>query len=255
MTIQNRNGERGTALLMAISLLGLFLYMGLSYFRYMELEKSGTDIMVNEARARGIAEAGLQAALGELEAAAGANALAGAAGEKTYAFPRYRVAWTGEARVSEVDPDRVARASVRVSDEAAKLNLNRIEASALARILQVDEAAAQRIAENRSAGKADADRGWFLSVDDLQSRGLLTEEEFLALDLEKLTVFPGGPSTGGPARPCFTIVSDSTVGKTLDGKEFETAHARASAVVLFGDDGGYEILHWKLEKHGGGDAG
>lgn len=245
MTIRNRKSERGAALLMAISLLALFMYMGSEYVRYMLLEVSTVEISENRARARSIAAAGVQAALGDLgmvlEPDAGSTKVLG---RKEYPFNTYRTPQTGEARLPVPDPDRVARADVVISDETRKLNLNSAPAAALMRVLKVDEQTAQKIVQSRGP------RRWFLSVDDLRTRGLLTEGQFAAVALEKLTTFPAGEAAG----PCFKIVSDSTVAKKVNGEEYEAVHAHVSAVVVFGDDGDYEVVYWNTQKRPDSDA-
>jgi hypothetical protein len=82
----------------------------------------------------------------------------------------------------------------------------------------------------------------------------------------------GGPATSvegnaslGLASRCFRVVSEGRYAKLLDEAAYQSASpndrgryisnsasGRVEAVILFSDDGAYEILHWR---RGRGDAG
>ena len=69
MNIHTKHPRRGAALIMALTMLALFTVLGTLYVSNMSTELSRADRALREARARQTAQAGIEAAVGELERA------------------------------------------------------------------------------------------------------------------------------------------------------------------------------------------
>ncbi len=199
----NKGHQRGAALIFALTLLTLFAVLGTSYVVSMSLELDEADLELREARAGQLAEAGVQAAIGELSVAvrAGNQGDVVVQGEKVYEFPAYQGMMTQEGYVLESQP-RVSNARVVVSDESGKLNLNHAPASMLRMVLNVDGATARKITSSLPLPtifqpEKGPGRQWLAGVDELLSRNLLSEEQYAAVDTSLLTTL----SVANHARP------------------------------------------------------
>lgn len=190
--------DAGVALITALALLFLFSLLGGAYVSYMVYEKQQTDLDVMSTRSRLVAEAGVQAAIGSLGAALKANA------EWPHSLDvpiaDYGLAADGTLAVEGA----VGKATVTISDENGRVNLNLAPTRVLAAILKVDHGAARAIQNTMPRQESDAaapnvsgERRWLASVDELVTRGLLAPEKFAALDKTLLTVYSTG--TAEPA--------------------------------------------------------
>ncbi|MBI2435097.1 MAG: general secretion pathway protein GspK [Candidatus Hydrogenedentes bacterium] len=311
--VQRLQEERGAALVIAVTLLFLFVVLGAAYVKFGYLEIDETNFALRQARAETLAEAGINAAIGNIHQALGQNQAANALGTTNYAFPSYKAAKDSDPPVLEALENREAFATVSVRDESGKVNVNHAPASVLQRVLNVDGATARAITASlprSEAGAAPAEGSrWLLSLDDLASRKLLTPEQFEKLDQSLVTtstvadhahpgaylsintapaevlaavldvpaeqaqqimakgpfnsiaalaeaagktvdtfnLHPEWPMTDGMVAPftiqpnCFRIASSATYKAVSEGHE---ATASAEAVVLFHEDGSYEIVDW-----------
>jgi DNA uptake protein ComE-like DNA-binding protein len=188
-SLQPTTTRRGAALLVALSLLALFVMLGMLYAQRMEIELVKADRTQNDARAHAIAAAGVNAALGDIARAAAAKQLVQVLDKPmTVAVPVYRPEWNGKELAVKEAKGRKSEAVVTISDESAKVNLNHAPASVLQRILNVDGATARAItAALPRAGEAD--KRWMAGVDELLTRHLLTPEQYTAADKHLLTVY------------------------------------------------------------------
>jgi len=193
-----RRRNKGAALIMAIALLALFTTLGTLYVRRMNLDLQRVDFEMRTARARIVAEGGVYAALGDLQRALQGKQLVQILDKPiSYAFPTYAGIRGPEGLELAVQDNRRAVAEVLITDENGKVNLNHAPASVLQRVLGVDGNTARKITSSlpRDAAPAPPGQGetreehWLIGVDELLSRGLLTAEQYAAIDPSLVTTF------------------------------------------------------------------
>lgn len=185
-----RSRRRGAALIIALALMTIFSILGTMYVRHMALQLDEENYAARRAQARQLAVAGIQAAIGDLRQAVAAQAPPGGlAGEgRIYDFNAYQGVWSGKGLQTRAREDRRAQAHVTVADENARVNINHVPASVLARVLGVDSATARAIAQHLPRPGEQAEPGqWFLHPGGLVEAGLLTEEQFAAVDQSLIT--------------------------------------------------------------------
>lgn len=200
-----KRNRQGAALILALTLMTIFSVLGTSFIVSMSLELDEARLAQRETRARHLAEAGIHAAIGDLGVAVRESRQADLLAQRvrTYEFPAYRGVMTDDGYALERAP-RISYAEVTVSDESGKLNLNHAPASMLRLILNVDGATARNITSSLplpslfAPGTKD-ERKWLSGPDELLSRGLLTPEQYAALDLSHLTTLTV-PATAKPER-------------------------------------------------------
>lgn len=193
--IYSNDRKRGTALVMAIGVLGIALALGMAYVKFMETELDSANFELRKSRARAIAEGGISTALVTLTQAVQAkqaNALTGQ--PQTFSFPAYDLAFSGGEHVIQRNENRTATANVSITDESAKVNLNCASAAVLQAALKVNAATAQKI--YASLHKPD-NRQWLASIDDLAVRELMPAAQVATLDPTLVTVV----SAADPAHP------------------------------------------------------
>jgi type II secretory pathway component PulK len=184
--VKRRRDAEGLALVTALGLLALFAVLGMAWVDYMALEQREARLDVEAARARVLARAGLQAARGAVEAAIADGTLGEFLDtEHTIEFPAYQD--TGDGIVE--DANYRGEAKVRVADECARININFAPTAVLMKALGISGAKARQIRKSLPVPGKDGGKGrWFASVDELVTRGFLTEQQFAALNKEILTV-------------------------------------------------------------------
>ena len=167
---------------MAILLLGLFAIMGTAWLAYMVQENIGTDETIRQARARQAATGGIEAAIGAIEQAL-ANDSVNELIEKPSEFGVAIYDYTGDALA--VRDGEGGTATVTISDECARININHATPKVLAALLGVDRQTARRIRgrlprpdEVAVLSDSGPAKPWFTSLDDLRTSGLLGETEF-----------------------------------------------------------------------------
>lgn len=188
---------RGSALMLAIGLLVIFSALGTAYLTRMVTENEANAVEIRQARARALAAAGIQVGIGALQQAReqDQNNLDGVLGETTHSFPTYEGVRDNEGLQLEVFSGRRAETRVTISDESGKVNLNHAPASVLQLVLGVDGETARGITgslprpDESPEQAAENGRRWLLGVEDLLDRGLVTEEQYAAIDRDLVTVY------------------------------------------------------------------
>lgn len=169
--------DRGAALLTALGILVLFVMLGSAYVQYMAIEKDEADYEIRKARARMLAEGGLYAGIGEIQAAI----TRGETPVERYEFRLPIYVYRGQG--TEVFPQTV---EVVVRDENARINLNHAPLSVLTSVGFDPSQARALIASLPGSGKSGA---WLTSLDELRTRKILSLEEFGKIDKELFTVY------------------------------------------------------------------
>lgn len=188
--------RRGTALVIAVSLLALFTTLGMLYVRAMSTEIEKSNLALRRARARNLAIAGVRAAIGDLERAVDQGQLVQILSKpRTYQFNTYTSVRTTAGRQMQPFENRRAVATVTITDESGKINLNHTPAKALKEVLGVDIATALGIrislpgTKPKQLRKKGVPKQWLVGVHDLASRGLLTKEQFEKVDTSLVTTY------------------------------------------------------------------
>lgn len=196
-----RRNDRGTALVLALSLLAIFGILGSVYVRYMSLEVVTTDMQVRKARAEHLASAGVEIALEGLRQEILNPDRYNVRGATTaFNFTTYEGIGVGDAGVAATElgvaaeadakPEpRLAVANVTIYDESSRINVNHAPAGVLQRALKVDANTARAVASSVPAGATGPKSQWLLGLDELVAQNRLTQEQFDALDPSELTVF------------------------------------------------------------------
>lgn len=183
--------DRGAALIFALSLLAIFGFLGAAYVGYMNLNLVESDLDLRKARARHLAAAGIEIAAAGLrqEVLTPSHAAMTRGVPVTFELPTYDGIGHGDAGIEprEMNVTRVARTTISVTDEGARVNLNHAPASALQKMLGVDGDTARNIAASVPRGAQGADARWFMAVDELLGRGLLTKAQYDLIVPEALT--------------------------------------------------------------------
>jgi hypothetical protein len=188
----HHNKNRGAALIMALSLLGLFVALGTLYIRHMTLEIDRSNIQQRQLRARLVAESGFHAALADLTQALNEGQVHQRLGKTyTYEFPVYEeIASLDSGFQGQVEGNRLAVAEVTVLDESGKVNINHAPASVIQSLLDIDGETARAIVGGLPGRPgADENGAWYLRLDDLVTRGYLSREDFNSIDTSLLTTF------------------------------------------------------------------
>ncbi|MBI1319120.1 MAG: hypothetical protein GC168_09250 [Candidatus Hydrogenedens sp.] len=204
MSKRPHKAQRGAALVFAISLLAIFAVLGTAYVVSMATGLQSADLQVREARASHMAEAGIQAAIGDLSLAVREGRQRSLLGESAYQFPAYKGVYNGD-RVMLERTERIAAANVTILDESGKANLNHVPVSVMQLLLGVDGQTARLIATSLPgrpffSGEKPDERRWMHDTDDLVERGWLSEEAAGQLDpslLSFVNVPPGDTRPSG----------------------------------------------------------
>lgn len=179
--VRKPRGDRGAALIFALSMLVIFGAIGVAYVGYMNESLADSDFDLRKARARELAVSGIEiAAAGLREEVLSANNRVPRGAVTTFDLPIYKDITQGDDGIKTVGMNmtRVARATVSVYDEGARVNLNHAPVSALQKVLGVDGDTARTIAGSVPRGAQGPDARWFVSIDELLSRGLLTKSQY-----------------------------------------------------------------------------
>ena len=196
-----RHDERGTALVLALSLLTIFGILVTYFVGYMNLELRETNLGVRQARADHLAVAGVQVALEGLRQEVLYPDRGNIRGEaRSFEFTTYNGIAVDDGGTSAAvlgapeTPDgrlqpRLAMAEVIIFDESSRVNVNHAPAGVLQRILKVDASTARAVASSVPAGATAPGGQWLLGLDELISPSRLTPAQFAALDPAQLTVF------------------------------------------------------------------
>ncbi len=216
------NPSRGAALLLALSVLALFMFMGTVYIRFMSLEVEISEVRERQHRAQMTAEAGFQIAVGEILQARSKGETIQLDLPRIYALPVYTGMQTAAEGVeATLEPRRRAAVTVTIEDENARLNLNHTPPRVLQRALGIDRVIAQAIYQGLPSN--DAEGAWYLRPDDLVARGIVSEEEYQNLDLSRVSTI----NVPNPAQPephlNLNSVPEDILAAVLDLSEAEAA--------------------------------
>lgn len=192
--------NRGTALVLALSMLAIFGILVTYFVGYMNLELVETDMAVRNARAEHLAAAGVQIALEGLRQEVLDPTRYNNRGVTTaFDFTSYnginvddegvKASELGAPETPSAKPQsRLAVARVTIYDESSRINVNHAPAGVLERALKVDPNTARAIATSVPAGATVPDGQWLLALDELVGPNRLTQAQFDALDPAQLTV-------------------------------------------------------------------
>ncbi len=174
-------GNKGVALLIAISLLGVFALLGMYYVRDSETELQRTILLLDEMKAKNYAKAGLNLALAELERAWRTDKIQDLLSRCPLEFdcPYYKQTYSSNEALSLEPSDNVqVKVRVQIFDESGKINLNCSPASVLQKILNVDGETARQIVSNLpTPGMNSTNQRWIYLIDELYDRGWLKKEK------------------------------------------------------------------------------
>lgn len=188
-----RHQERGAALVLALSLLAIFGILGTSYIKYMNLSLEESDQDLRVRRADHLAVAGVEFALEGLRMEVMSPNHSVQKGETIAGIPfdSYFGISDGESGVvtQAMPQERLATADVTVYDESGRLNINHASPDALQKLLGVDANTARKIASSVPRGGQSGDKKWFLALDELVTRGFLTQDQFDLVIPTLLTTF------------------------------------------------------------------
>lgn len=176
----HRGTRRGAALIAALSMLLLLTMLGTSYVGYMSLEQKESLLSVQTTRARYLADAGVYAAIGQIQAAIRENQVPQT--EYTFEIPLY-MSVRGELEAAQ------QTVTVQVTDESALVNINHVERAVL-EALGIPRHAAREIRnELARPTAADEPAKWFANVQGLRTRGFVSGQNFQDLKLDSMTVY------------------------------------------------------------------
>lgn len=164
-----RRKNIGVALLLAISVLGLFSMLGMYYVRDSELELRRTQMYIDDIRANIYADAGVQLAMAELQRAWHNDTLVNFSTMNRILeveIPYYKSFYLGKSG-SRIEPSDTYKAKIHIEffDESGKININCSSAGLLQKVMNVDGETARQIVGrlNQSAPK----QKWFYLQEDL----------------------------------------------------------------------------------------
>lgn len=191
----------GVALMIAISVLGVFALLGMYYVRDNETELRRAVILIDELKANNYAKAGLNTALAELNKARQTNSVPELLSKcpLQYEYPYYKQVWNVNDNLPLEPSDTVkVNVLIHIYDESGKVNINCSPASVLQKILKIDGASARQIVSNLNAQTNVSDKGrWIYLVDELFSRGWLNKNQVDVNSFQYLSSW----NAGDPERP------------------------------------------------------
>lgn len=176
--------DQGVALVAALAMLMIFVLLGTGYVRYMRIDHDSGVFDARKARARQLAVGGVNAAIGNLREALRTDT----APEREYSLelPIYVLDIESDTLTAPI-PQRV---SVRIEDEAARININHAPRELLEAIgMERGQYRKLRNSLPKDSVPGASERRWLSRVDGLRTRGILETREFKKLDQDILTVY------------------------------------------------------------------
>lgn len=192
--------NRGSALVLALAVLGVIVTFGFAMYRFTILERDALTGEINADRARWDAKSGVEHAIGELQAALASgqvDALLNTPLEPVsigvYHLANARL---GADSAPPVPDDRYeSTAAVTIGDECARMNVNLAPPAVLISILHIDGEKARQVREKLprldglAANNAEEGRRWLSSVDELSGLQVLPPDALTPERMNDLTVF------------------------------------------------------------------
>lgn len=163
------------ALIAAIAFLMIFMLLGTAYVRYMTIEFDDARNYVYDLRARHLANGGVQAGIGEIQAALASESIPS---------PHYDVELAAFRQEKQGSGDYPQTIAVHIQDEAARVNLNYAPAPLL-EALGLDANTIQALNDYRTS----PGNPLLPSVDALRTNNLIDAQKFQALDKRLFTVY------------------------------------------------------------------
>ncbi len=166
-----RISNKGVALIIAISLLGVFALLGMYYVRDSETELRRTTLLLDEIRVREYAKTGIDSALVELEKAWRTDTIQELLDKCPIEFthPYYKQVYKGDGTFVLEPSDTVSvKTKVWITDESGKININCSSASILQKILNINGELARKIVSNLpNSGMPSSSNKWFYLAEEL----------------------------------------------------------------------------------------
>lgn len=195
------SSKKGVALMIAISLLGVFALLGMYYVRDAETELRRTALLLDEMRVREYAKTGISSALVELEKAWRMDAVQELIDRCPieFSYPYYKQEYKGNGTFALEPSDTISvNVKVWITDESGKINLNCSPASVLQKILNTNGEIARRIVSSLpNSGVSSSTGRWFYLVEELYGENGVISEEFN----EQITNFVSTWNAGNPNNP------------------------------------------------------
>lgn len=177
-----RPNNPGVALIIAISLLGVFALLGMYYVQDSETELRRTSLLLDEMRVREYTKTGLSSALVELEKAWKTDAVQKLLDScpLEFSYPYYRQVQKSDGTFSLELSDTInVKAKVWITDESGKVNINCSPASVLQKVLNINGELARRIVLNLpNSGMGSSSGKWFYLVEELYGTNGIISGEF-----------------------------------------------------------------------------
>ena len=202
--LSKRDRTEGFVLIFALALLAIFSMFGVAWVRYLRLEMSEGEQERWQAAATHTARSGVDAAIAELSRRLrdGQSLDPLLSSTQKYEVPLYRTVAPTKTGYA-ADKRASGTASVTISDECAKINVNTVPPSVLSRLFGVSGEVAREIRRSlptaspdaEDTSQLDAPNQWLINVDDLLTRGLLTPEQFSKIAEPLVTVYTAVPGS------------------------------------------------------------
>ncbi len=193
--------KKGVALIIAISLLGVFALLGMYYVRDGEIELKRTSLLLDEMRVREYAKAGVNSALIELEKAWRRDTVDELLNKcpLEFTYPYYKQVYRGVENFS-VEPSDTLNVQVKVwiTDESGKVNLNCSPASVLQRILNITGEEARQVVSNLpNSGANPKNARWYYLLEDLYGKNGVIQTKLDSKVSELVSTW----NAGNPEKP------------------------------------------------------
>jgi len=163
--------NKGVALIIAISLLGVFALLGMYYVRDSETELRRTSLLLDEMRVREYAKTGIYSAMVELEKAWRTDTIQELLDKcpLEFDYPYYKQVYEGNGTFSLESSDTVSvKTKVWITDESGKININCSSASVLQKIFNINGELARKIVSNLpNSGMASSTSKWIYLMEEL----------------------------------------------------------------------------------------
>lgn len=176
------SNTKGVALMIAISMLGIFALLGMYYIRDAETELRRTVLLLDEMRVREYAKTGISSALVELEKAWRKDTIQELLDKcpLEFTYPYYKQEYKGDGTFALVPSDTMSvKVKVWITDESGKINLNCSPASVLQKILNINGEMARRIVSNLpNSGMPSSSGRWFYLLEELYGPSGVIQGEF-----------------------------------------------------------------------------
>lgn len=234
----------GVALIIAISLLGIFSLLGMYYVRSSELELKKVGLLLDELRIRKFTQAGLNEVLAEIEKrwANGTIDDLLKRGEYEIRIPYYTFVNVGEGK-QELSPSETIKVSVKVKilDESGKVNINLAPASVIQKILGVDGETARNL---KSSLDPQSGGRYLYVLDEIFERGISLDNESMERVYKTLSTWNAGDisnpipylnlneASSEVLKALFNL-NDIEVEKAISGKPYDSIE---SFIGMLGKD-------------------